>query len=75
MANEIPDIPLAMRKVYRRLKRWRGSRARRLPIPEPLWVAAAELAREHGIFPTAKALHRKRSKLAVLTRAEERVHL
>src|ERR1019366_3700212 len=63
MTNEIPDIPLAMRKVYRRLKRWRSSHARRLPIPEPLWAAAAELAREHGIFPTAKALHLEYGKL------------
>ncbi len=63
MANEIPDIPLAMRKVYRRLKRWRGSHARRVPIPEPLWAAAGELAREHGINPTAKALHLEYGKL------------
>ena len=63
MTNEIPDIPLAMRKVYRRLKRWRGSHARRVPIPEPLWVATAELAREHGIFRTAKALHLEYSEL------------
>ena len=63
MANEIPDIPLAMRKVYRRLNRWRSSHARRMPIPEPLWAAAAELAREHGVFPTAKALHLEYGKL------------
>ena len=62
MANEIPDIPLEMRKVYRRLQRWRSSHARRAPLPDSLW-AAAELAREHGIFPTAKALHLKHGKL------------
>ncbi|MGD0009047.1 MAG: hypothetical protein ABSE93_10950 [Terriglobia bacterium] len=56
IANEFPDIPHNMRKVYRRLKRWRSAHRGRLPIPEPLW-AAAELAREHGIYPTAKALH------------------
>ena len=55
MADEIPDIPPDMRQGYRRLQRWRSSHARRVPIPESLW-AAAELAREHGIFPTAKAL-------------------
>ena len=63
MANEIRDIPRDMRKVYRRLRRWRSSHARRVPIPEPLWAAAAELAREHGIFPTAKALHLEYGKL------------
>ncbi len=63
MANEIADIPLAMREVYRRLKWWRSSHARRLPIPEPLWAAAAELAREHGINRTAKGLHLEYGKL------------
>ena len=51
MANEIPVIPPDMRKVYLRLKRWRSSHARRVPIPESLWAAAGELAREHGINP------------------------
>ena len=63
MANEIPVISPDMRKVFRRLQRWRSSHTGRLPIPEPLWAAAAELAREHGIFPTAKALHLEYGKL------------
>ena len=62
MASEIRAIPPNMRKVFRRLKRWRRSHTGRLPIPEPLWTAA-ELAREHGIFPTAKALHLEYGKL------------
>jgi hypothetical protein len=69
MADEIPVIPPDMRKVFRRLQRWRSSHTGRLPIPEPLWAAAAELAREHGIFPTAKALHLEYGKLK--QRAEE----
>jgi len=63
MAAEIPDIPPDMRKVYLRLKRWRSSHARRVPIPESLWTAAGELARAHGINPTAKALHLEYGKL------------
>jgi hypothetical protein len=63
MASEFPVIPPHMRKVYLRLKRWRSSHTGRLPIPEPLWAAAAELARGHGIFPTAKALHLEYGKL------------
>ena len=63
MADEIPDISPHMRKVYLRLRRWRSSHARRVPIPEPLWAAAGELAREHGINPTAKALHLEYGKL------------
>ena len=63
MASEISDIPPNMRKVYRRLRRWRSTHTGRLPIPESLWAAAAELAREHGINPTAKALHLEYGKL------------
>ena len=63
MAGEIPDIPSDMRKVYLRLKRWRSSHARRVPIPDFLWAAAGELARAHGINPTAKALHLEYGKL------------
>jgi hypothetical protein len=63
MAAEIPDIPPDMRKVYLRLKRWRSSHARRVPIPDSLWAAAGELARAHGINPTAKALHLEYGKL------------
>jgi len=50
------EIPNNMRKVYRRFQRWRSLHTGRLPIPEPLWAAAAEVAREQGVFPTAKAL-------------------
>ena len=63
MANEIPDIPPDMRKVYRRLRRWRSSHARRIPLPDSLWAAAGGLAREHGINRTAKALHLEYGKL------------
>ena len=63
MAAEISGIPTNMRKVYLRLRRWRSSHACRVPIPEPLWAAAGELAREHGINPTAKALHLEYGKL------------
>jgi len=34
-----------------------------LPIPERLWRAATDLAREHGVFATAKALHLEYGKL------------
>ena len=63
MANDIPDISPDMRKVYRRLRRWRNSHARRVPIPDSLWAEAGELAREHGINRTAKALHLEYGKL------------
>jgi hypothetical protein len=63
MASDFPVIPLNRRKRFRRLKRWRSTHTGRRPIPESLWAAAANLAREHGIYPTAKALHLEYGKL------------
>src|SRR5215831_1813171 len=63
MARESLDIPHSMRKVYRRFERWRSAHTARLPIPERLWAAAVELAREHGVSPTAQALHLEYGKL------------
>ena len=48
MAGEIADIPPEMRKVYGRLQQWRSTHTGHLPIPESLWTAAAELARDEG---------------------------
>jgi hypothetical protein len=70
MANELPDIPRNMRKVQRRFEQWRSAHAGvRLPIPKRLWAVAAELAREHGVFPTAKALRLEYGKLKQLMEA------
>ena len=69
MANEISEIPPDMQKLYRRFERWRNAHTGRLPIPKRLWAAAAELAREHGVFPTAKALHLEYGKLKELAEA------
>lgn len=69
MANELSDIPHNMRRLYRRFERWRSAHTGRLPIPEGLWAAAAELAREHGVFATAKALHLEYGKLKQLADA------
>jgi hypothetical protein len=71
MANDIHDLPLMMRKVYRRLRRWRSTHARRVPLPAALWAAAGEPAREHGINRTAKALHLEYGKLKARAEALE----
>jgi hypothetical protein len=55
MASELSDIPPDMRGLYRRFERWRSARTGRLPIPGRFWVAATELARQHGDFSTANA--------------------
>ncbi len=42
--------------VRSRLERWRQSRRRGTRIPETLWRAAAEAARENGVSKVAQAL-------------------
>ena len=65
-ALEVPD---GMQKVYRRFERWRSSHQGRLPIPKALWASAAEVAREHGVFRTAKILRLEYAKLKRMTRS------
>src|SRR5438132_14008096 len=63
MTRQSPNIPHDMQKVYRRFERWRSAHTGRLPIPARLWAAAVELAREHGVSPTAQALRLEYGKL------------
>ena len=69
VANQIQDLPRDIQKLHRRFARWRRSHTGRLPIPEPLWAAAAELARERGIAATAKVLRLEYGKLKEKTLA------
>lgn len=57
MASEVAAIPPDVRKVYLRLRRWHSSHVRCVPLPDSLRAAAGELARQHGINRTVKALH------------------
>lgn len=43
--------------VRREFDTWRQSRTSRSRIPENLWMLAANLARECGVFRTARQLH------------------
>jgi hypothetical protein len=61
--RKAPDVPDGMGGVYRSFAQWRKSHAGRMPIPEALWAAAAELAREHGVYRTAKLLRLDYGKL------------
>src|SRR6185312_12102002 len=67
MGRAAPDIPHELVAVHGRFARWRESHTGRLPIPDPLWAAAAEMAREHGVFRTAKVLSLEYGKLKRLT--------
>jgi hypothetical protein len=57
------EIPAGLRRVYQKLEQWRRTRQGRSPLPEGLWKAAAEAAREHGVFRTGQVLHLEYGKL------------
>ena len=50
------EVPMPMKKVYRRLERWRSKRTGRSKIPAAIWTAAGQLAREHGVSRVAEVL-------------------
>jgi hypothetical protein len=51
-----PVLPLKMEQARQQLERWRRTRPHRSRIPEPLWAVAVELARQHGLYATARTL-------------------
>src|ERR1035438_141400 len=51
-----PPIPEAIVQLQRQLDQFRSTRPRRTKLPEPLWQAAVELARQHGIHAVAHQL-------------------
>ena len=49
--------PLGLERVRRRLERWRRTRPHpRAPIPNSIWTDAVALARQRGLYQTARAL-------------------
>lgn len=57
-ANQHPSalVSPSIDQVRQRLARWRRNRQKGSRIPEPLWKAAVEVARRHGLNATARAL-------------------
>ena len=49
-------IPEAIVQLQRQLDQFRSTQPQRTKLPEALWQAAAELARQHGIYPVAHPL-------------------
>ena len=50
------SIPEAIAQLQRQFDQFRSTTPRRTKLPEPLWEAAAELARKHGIYSVAHPL-------------------
>jgi hypothetical protein len=49
-------IPEAITQLQRRLEEFRSAQPVRTKLPESLWEAAIELARQHGIYAVAHPL-------------------
>ena len=49
-------IPEPILQLQRQLDQFRSTQPRRTKLPEPLWQAAVELARQYGVYPVAHPL-------------------
>jgi hypothetical protein len=49
-------MPEAVMQLQRQLDQFRSTQPRRTKLPEALWQAAVELARQHGIYSVAHPL-------------------
>jgi hypothetical protein len=51
-----PAIPEAILQLQRQLDQFRSTQPGRTKLPESLWQAAVELARQHGVYSVAHPL-------------------
>lgn len=51
------SVPAEIEKAQLQFEAWRRERQRGQRIPESLWLTAVELAKQHGVWPTARALN------------------
>jgi hypothetical protein len=57
MALSASSASLGLQQTRRRIARWRETRTHRgAPMPATLWAAAVALARQHGLYTTARTL-------------------
>jgi hypothetical protein len=56
MKRESTPMPEAVAQLQRQLEQFRSTQPGRRKLPESLWQAAVELARQHGVYPVAHPL-------------------
>jgi hypothetical protein len=64
------EAPEDLEQLRRRFEEFRNTQPVGSRLPEPLWMAAAELAKRYGVHPTARAL--RLDYTALKRRLEER---
>ena len=58
-----PAVPAEIQEAQLQFENWRRERKRGARIPGNLWATAVALAKEHGVWPIARALHLDHSRL------------
>jgi hypothetical protein len=73
LMSERPTVSVAaeIEEARQQFENWRRERKRGERIPANLWATAVELAKQHGVWPTAKALRLDYSRLKRRVRGEE----
>jgi hypothetical protein len=56
MSRESTPIPEPIAQLQTQLEQFRGNQSGRTKLPESLWQAAVELARQYGVFAVAHPL-------------------
>jgi hypothetical protein len=56
MKRESTPIPEPIAQLQRQLEQFRSTQPERTKLPESLWQAAVELARQYGVYPVAHPL-------------------
>ena len=56
MGRGSDPVPDSIRRLRERLQQFRGTHAKRPRLPDELWQAAVEQARQHGIYTVARTL-------------------
>jgi hypothetical protein len=50
-------VPAEIQELSRQIEQWRSTRVHRMPMPDPLWTLATNLARQYGVARVARFLH------------------
>ena len=56
MKRERTPVPEPVAQLQRQLEQFRSTQPGRTKLPESLWQAAVELARQYGVYPVAHPL-------------------
>jgi hypothetical protein len=65
-------VPADIRALSSQIEQWRGTRPHRMPMPEPLWTLAGNLAARYGVAPVSRFLRLDYYSLKERAQPEER---